>query len=79
MTNDVEISFDSYGQWLEIDGDDNPLPEVVVLLLPQNVLEYVRTRKQIGTITGIKRLTSGYEVEGILLGTNSEVTVSYQD
>lgn len=79
LTNDVEISFDSYGQWLEIDGDDNPLPEVVVLLLPQNVLEYVRTRKQIGTITGIKRLTSCYEVEGILLGTNSEVTVSYRD
>lgn len=59
----VEIDFDHNGNWLEIDGEIQPLPKSVIDLLPPNIMVYIARNYPRRAILKIERESYGYEIE----------------
>ena len=60
LVNGTKIEFDKKGNWQEIDGKKNALPDKVV---PKQIRDYVQANHKDQTITKIEREGSGYEIE----------------
>ncbi|MDO4692026.1 MAG: PepSY-like domain-containing protein, partial [Porphyromonadaceae bacterium] len=73
LTNGTEIDFTADGQWIKVDGDERPLPQSVVDLLPSNVRQDLQSRFGGAALSSIKKTRSGYKVEVLLRGDDVEV------
>lgn len=73
LTNGTEIDFTADGQWIKVDGDERPLPQSVVDLLPSNVRQDLQRRFRGATVSSIKKTRSGYKVEVLVRGDDVEV------
>lgn len=70
MKEGVTIQFDNDGQWVDIDGQNNPLPSAVTDLLPAAALTYVEqntttksTNSKLIAIIKLLRLKYGYQID----------------
>lgn len=59
----IEIEFDYNGNWIEIEGEIQPLPKSVIDLLPSNIMVYIARNYPRRAILKIERESYGYEVE----------------
>ncbi|MDR2463416.1 MAG: PepSY-like domain-containing protein [Verrucomicrobiales bacterium] len=60
LDNATEIEITPKGEWLEIDGRKNPVPDTIV---PAGIIQYVKVNAGGVYIREIKRKGYGYEVE----------------
>jgi hypothetical protein len=60
LSNNFEIDFTAEGDWVDVDGNDQEIPEGIV---PQKIAEYVSENYPDVFITGIDTESNGYEVE----------------
>lgn len=60
LANGFEVEFDDDGDWTEIDGENQALPNSVI---PTNILTYVTTQYAQNFIVKIEKTTLGYEVD----------------
>jgi hypothetical protein len=63
LTNGFEIDFTKSGEWDEIDGNINKLPQSIVDLLPAGIMEYVEKQFTDQTIVKVNKEHFGYEIE----------------
>jgi len=60
LDNATEIEITAKGEWLEIDGRKNPVPDGII---PAGITQYIKTNAGDVHIKEIKRKGYGYEVE----------------
>ncbi|WP_268225599.1 PepSY-like domain-containing protein [Sinomicrobium oceani] len=60
LDNAMELEFDGKGNWKEIDGNHNPIPESLV---PEKIGQYVQQNFPMQTINKIEKSSVKYEVE----------------
>lgn len=60
LDNAMELEFDSKGNWKEIDGNHNSIPESLV---PEKIGQYVKQNFPMQTINKIEKSSVKYEVE----------------
>ena len=60
LSNNFEIDFTAEGNWVDVDGNDQEMPEGIVA---QKIAEYVSENYPDLFITGIDTESNGYEVE----------------
>ncbi|MDE6562544.1 MAG: PepSY-like domain-containing protein [Muribaculaceae bacterium] len=73
LTDGTEITFDSHGNWKDIEVRQNA--SVPASLIPAAIKEYVKQNQKKAKITGIEKNRSGYEVElsnGVEMKFNNE-------
>lgn len=61
LTDGTEITFDSHGNWKEIEVRQNA--SVPSSLVPKAITDYVKQTQKKAKITGIEKERSGYEIE----------------
>ncbi len=62
LSNGVEIDFNLNGEWDEVDGKNQELPEGIRSLIPASIVEYVTTNYPDQAIVEINKEPYGYEV-----------------
>lgn len=60
LNNDFEIDFNSDGNWISVDGNNQELPEGIV---PDQIAAYVAEYYTGQFITGADKDTNGYEID----------------
>lgn len=60
LSNGFEIDFDSDGNWTDIDGNNQTVPDAIV---PQPILDYVAANYASSTVTTIEIENHGYDIE----------------
>lgn len=68
LSTGVEIDFDSEGRWMEIDGDDRPLPKSVVALLPAKLIQHLHASYPGSAVLAMERNGRGYKIELLYRG-----------
>jgi hypothetical protein len=74
LANGFQTGFDRKGEWDDVDGINQPVPQSIIDLIPASVPEYVSSHFPNASIVEINRETFGYEIElsnGIDLEFNS--------
>lgn len=72
FANNIEVEFDSKGNWEEVDGNHNTIPTT---LIPKGILSYTKTNYPNIAVTKIDKGKWGYEVNlsnGLELEFNSK-------
>ncbi|MBS7255658.1 PepSY-like domain-containing protein [Flavobacterium branchiicola] len=72
FANNIEVEFDSKGNWEEVDGNHAEIPTTMI---PKSILSYVKANFANTAITKIDKGSWGYEVDlnnGIELEFNSK-------
>ena len=60
LSNGFEIDFDAEGNWTDIDGNSQTVPNAIV---PQAILDYVAANYASSTVTTIEIENHGYDIE----------------
>lgn len=61
LSNGFELDFDIDGQWIEVDGNKNRVPDAII---PKPILNYVNTNYGDGVfIESIEKKTYGYKID----------------
>lgn len=60
LSNGFEIDFDAEGNWTDIDGNNQTVPDAIV---PQPILDYVAANYATATVTAIEIERHGYDIE----------------
>jgi len=63
LANGFEIDFDKNGDWEEIDGHINPLPQSILNLLPAGIVKYVTETFPDFEIISVSKERKGFEVK----------------
>ena len=71
LANGFEIDFEKNGDWDEVDGHINPVPQSILNLLPDGIVEYSAANFPSSEIVSVNKEHYGYEIE--LLGTRVEL------
>jgi len=75
LANGFKIDFERNGNWDEIDGFINPLPQSILDLLPAGIVAYVTANFPNNTIVAVDRERFGYEIR--LSGTRLELKFNH--
>lgn len=60
LSNGFEVDFDAEGNWTDIDGNNQAVPNAIV---PQAILDYVAANYASSTVTTIEIENHGYDIE----------------
>ncbi len=60
LINGVEVDFNSDGDWLEVDGNHQAIPNAI---LPKNVAHYIKNNYPNSAVEKIEKEATKYEVE----------------
>jgi hypothetical protein len=63
LSNGFRTGFNRKGDWDEVDGIHQAIPQSIVDLIPASIPEYVSTRFSTAVIVEINKETFGYEIE----------------
>jgi hypothetical protein len=63
LTNNFQVGFGRKGEWDDVDGINQAIPQSVVDLIPAAIPEYVSTHYPNALIVEINKETFGYEIE----------------
>jgi hypothetical protein len=63
LDNDFELSFTHKGEWYEVDGNRNAVPQSVIDLLPKAIANYVSAHFPNTQIVSVNREPFGYDVD----------------
>lgn len=63
LANGFEIEFDLSGEWDDVDGRNQAVPEGILRLLPQQLLDYVTSNYVDRKIYEVNKESFGYEIE----------------
>lgn len=58
-----QVEFDYDGDWIEIDGETQPLPKTIIDMLPPGIIQYIAKKYTRRAIIKIEREAYGYEIE----------------
>ena len=62
LENGFEVEFDKNGNWLGVDGRNQPIPESILALIPQNIVNYCSTNYLSLQIVEIDRDDRKYDI-----------------
>lgn len=60
FVHDIEVEFDSKGNWEEVDGNHTSIPAAIV---PKTIASYIKTKFANSTVTKISKDYRGYDVD----------------
>ncbi|MDR1557305.1 MAG: PepSY-like domain-containing protein [Tannerellaceae bacterium] len=72
LANGFDIDFERNGNWDDVDGHINPLPQSVLSLLPAGISEYVSVNFKDYKIVEANKERYGYEI-----GLNGEIDLKF--
>jgi len=62
LSNGFDIDFDKNGNWDDVDGHTNPVPQSILNLLPSGIVAYVSANHSNLQIVEVNRESYGYEI-----------------
>lgn len=62
LVNGFEVDFDLSGEWDNVDGNGQSVPQSVIDLIPQNISTYIKEHYAQNKITEVSKETYGYEI-----------------
>jgi hypothetical protein len=62
LANGFEVDFNKSGDWDDVDGHFQPVPESILALLPQPLLQHIATTFPNLSIVGVNKERYGYEI-----------------
>ncbi|MCL1867436.1 MAG: PepSY-like domain-containing protein [Paludibacter sp.] len=62
LANGFDIDFEKNGNWDDVDGHINPVPQSILNLLPSGIVEYVSANLNNYQIVEVNREPYGYEI-----------------
>lgn len=62
LSNRYEVEFDKKGEWDNLDGNNQSLPESFLSTLPSGIVEYIKTTYPNNFIDEVDKEINGYEV-----------------
>ena len=63
LQNSTEVEYNKQGEWTEVDMNNMALPQSVVILIPQNIRNYVEQNYVGRSIESVKKTRRGYEID----------------
>ena len=62
LANGFDIDFEGNGNWDDVDGHTNPVPQSILNLLPSGIVAYVSANLSNRQIVEVNRESYGYEI-----------------
>ena len=62
LANGFDIDFERNGNWDDVDGHNNPVPQSILNLLPSGIVAYVSAYYNNRQIVEVNRESYGYEI-----------------
>ena len=63
FANKIEVDFDLAGNWREVDVNKNQMPQTIMALLPQKILDYISLNHSSKKVESVENKVSTYRVE----------------
>jgi hypothetical protein len=62
LANGFDVDFEKKGDWDEVDGHINPIPQSILSLLPAGITDYLATNFSDNFVTEVNKEHYGYEI-----------------
>jgi hypothetical protein len=62
LSNGFQLSFDGKGDWKDVDGEHRTVPQSIIDLIPQKIVEFIAVRFPDATITEISKEKYGWDI-----------------